>query len=311
MRNGKKAGFDMTETLLPKAPELTALQITWLQEIGIDKRMLARYATGSGPFPKPQVAALQGQAESAPEPRPEAPAAAADAAQGLTHVAAVLAQRQPGAGAGRLAAGAKGKSTVVDTPVRAEAMPDDWDALADYVAACQACDLHAGRSQTVFGTGAVQAPEWMVIGEAPGELDDKVGLPLQGRPGVLLQAMLASIGVLPDSAVFLTNLIKCRPLGNRTPKPAEIAACLPYLQRQIAILKPRRILALGNLAAQALLGVETELDQLRGQVHHLQTEAGQDIPLVATYHPASLLLRPQHKADAWQDLNLARTMLQD
>ncbi len=283
----------MTEVFSPKAPELTALQVAWLQEIGIDKRMLARYAVGSGPFP----------ASSAP---------------GLVRVAAVLAQPQAGpAVMGRPADDGVPATTVgakkiqADKPTPAVAVPESWDALAEHIAACQACDLHAGRSQTVFGTGAEQSPEWMVIGEAPGELDDKVGLPLQGRPGVLLQAMLASIGVLPESAVFFTNLIKCRPLGNRTPKSEEIAACTPYLQRQITILKPRRILVLGKLAAQALLGIDSELEQLRGQVHHLRSEAGQDIPLVATYHPASLLLRPQHKADAWQDLNLARSIALD
>lgn len=308
----------MTEVLSPKAPELTALQIAWLQEIGIDKRMLARYAVGSGPFPASSAPVEQGRADSVAQGGATPDAGAAESAQGLVSVAAILAQRQAGpaamgrpAGDSASGAGVGAKKTQADKPAPGVAVPESWDALAEHIAVCQACDLHLGRSQTVFGTGAVQSPEWMVIGEAPGELDDKVGLPLQGRPGVLLQAMLASIDVLPESAVFFTNLIKCRPLGNRTPKPEEIAACMPYLQRQIMLLKPRRILALGKLAAQALLGIDTELEQLRGQVHHLRSESGEDIPLVATYHPASLLLRPQHKADAWQDLNLARSMLPD
>ncbi|HEY9572652.1 MAG TPA: uracil-DNA glycosylase, partial [Pusillimonas sp.] len=167
---------------------------------------------------------------------------------------------------------------------------------------------HTGRSQTVFGSGASHAPQWMLIGEAPGDFDDRAGLPFQGKAGVLLQAMLASIGLEADASVFMTNLVKCRPLGNRTPRPDEIAACKPYLQRQIALLKPQRILALGRLAAQAVLEVDAELDALRGQVHQVRSESGQEIPLVATHHPAALLMRPQHKADAWRDLNLARSI---
>ncbi len=168
--------------------------------------------------------------------------------------------------------------------------------------------MHAGRSQTVFGTGQMQSPKWMVVGEAPGGSDDKAGLPFQGRPGVLLQAMLTSIGVLPGSAVFYTNLIKCRPLGNRTPAAEEIAACAPYLWRQLALLKPDGVLALGKLAAQALLKCDDELDAMRGRVHSVSVDATHHIPLVVTYHPASLLLRPQHKADAWYDLNLAASV---
>src|SRR3546814_8254779 len=148
----------------------------------------------------------------------------------------------------------------------------------------------------------------MIIGEAPGDFDDRAGLPFQGKAGVLLQAMLASIVLEADASVFMTNLVKCRPLGNRTPRPDEIAACKPYLQRQIALLKPQRILALGRLAAQAVLEVDAELDALRGQVHQVRSESGQEIPLVATHHPAALLMRPQHKADAWRDLNLARSI---
>ncbi|PLC54046.1 uracil-DNA glycosylase [Pollutimonas nitritireducens] len=187
-------------------------------------------------------------------------------------------------------------------------IPQVWEDLQNFIAVCSACGLQAGRSQTVFGTGAVDAPEWLLVGEAPGEHDDKMGLPFQGRPGVLLQAMLSSIGV-QESQVFFTNLIKCRPLGNRTPRPEEIEACLPYLRRQISLLKPRRVLALGKLAAQALLGTDSELEALRGRVHHLSSQDGQIIPLVVTYHPAALLVRPQHKADAWQDLNLARAIV--
>jgi DNA polymerase len=145
----------------------------------------------------------------------------------------------------------------------------------------------------------------MLIGEAPGEQDDRVGLPFQGSAGVLLRAMLETVGVGADASVFMTNLIKCRPLGNRTPRAEEIAACQPYLLRQIELLQPVRILALGRLAAQALLGADADLERLRGKVHVLESETGRQIPLIVTYHPASLLSRPQHKANAWRDLHLA------
>ncbi|MGB6105251.1 MAG: uracil-DNA glycosylase, partial [Pusillimonas sp.] len=191
---------------------------------------------------------------------------------------------------------------------RTEPVPQGWDELATHVAQCQGCGLHAGRSQAVFGMGAAEQPEWLVIGEAPGSYDDRAGLPFQGKAGLLLQAMLASICVTDQTPVFFTNLIKCRPLGNRRPEPDEIAACLPYLQRQVALLQPRGILALGGLAAQAILGLSADLEALRGTVHAMHSETGQRIPVVVTYHPAALLLRPQHKPDAWRDLNLARSV---
>jgi DNA polymerase len=188
-------------------------------------------------------------------------------------------------------------------------MPQDWAELEAHVAACQGCSLFSGRSQTVFGAGPAESVDWMVIGEAPGEQDDRLGIPFQGKAGELLQAMLGCIGLGPESSVFYTNLIKCRPRGNRTPSPEEIAACLPYLQRQIALLKPRRILALGRVAALALLGDESDFEQLRGSAHRFRSETGIEIPVIVTYHPASLLSRSQHKANAWRDLNLAVNVL--
>src|SRR5690606_34830476 len=188
-------------------------------------------------------------------------------------------------------------------------VPETWSALTSHIAECEACGLHRGRSHAVAGSGAEHVPEWLVVGEAPGSVDDRTGLPFQGKAGQLLQAMLASIQVTEQTPVFFTNLIKCRPLGNRTPTQDEIAACMPYVRRQIALLEPHRILALGSLAAQALLGLQDDLEALRGKVHSVRSEAGKDIPLVVTYHPTALLLRPQHKPDAWRDLSLARTLL--
>ncbi len=288
------------------APSLSALQQAWLQEIGLDKHMLARYVADPEPF-------TSGSASGVPVGKARAPAGMAaqqvpaEAVEPIRMKPAAPMVRAGDALAGRVAVRTSETSA---PPAVAEPMPvpTDWEALKAHIAECRACELHTGRSQTVFGSGA-SSPEWMIVGEAPGDFDDRAGLPFQGKAGVLLAAMLASIGLRPDSPVFFTNLIKCRPLGNRTPRPDEIAACRPYLERQIALLKPRRILTLGRLAAQALLGSEADLDAMRGQVHRVRSEAGQEIPLVATHHPASLLMRPQHKADAWRDLNLARSIV--
>lgn len=287
----------MNDLIKQNAPALNTLQLAWLQEIGLDKRMLARYAADSGRSVAVRAPAAV-PVTAVPEPRINEQPGATESTQAQS-----LGIPQ--------ASGASGRSADVQTAAAESSVsvpiPHVWEALQHHIAACEACGLQTARSQIVFGTGAVESPEWLLVGEAPGEHDDRVGLPFQGKPGVLLEAMLASIGV-PASTVFFTNLIKCRPLGNRTPRPEEIASCLPYLRRQIALLKPRRILALGKLAAQALLETDTDFEALRGRVHHIYSESGQAIPLVVTYHPAALLIRPQHKADAWQDLNLARAV---
>ena len=184
-------------------------------------------------------------------------------------------------------------------------LPDDLRALAQTVAQCQGCGLHAIRHQTVFGDGVTESPDWMVIGEVPGDHDDQMGLPFQGPAGSLLNSMLEAAGILPGARVFYTNVLKCRPQGARPPKPEEVHSCLPYLRRQIALIRPSGLLVLGWQAAQALLNQRASLDQLRGQVHRYQ-DAGLDIPLVVTHHPASLMLRGHLKAAAWHDLHLAR-----
>lgn len=182
-----------------------------------------------------------------------------------------------------------------------------WAALEAGILACEACGLHAGRHSAVPGTGALEAVDWLVVGEAPGEWDDRAGRPFQGKAGELLHAMLAAAGIDAGRAVFYTNAVKCRPRSNRPPTAEEIAACLPHLHRQIALLRPRGILALGRLAAQALLGGSGSLEQRRGRVHTFES-GGREIPLVVTYHPASLLSQPRRKAASWRDLNLARTV---
>lgn len=176
----------------------------------------------------------------------------------------------------------------------------DWTALAARVADCTRCELHQGRTQTVFGVGD-RAARWLVIGEAPGAEEDKRGEPFVGRAGALLNAMLAAIG-LPREAVFIANILKCRPPHNRDPKPAEVLACAAYLERQIALIQPTIILAVGRIAAQNLLKVDTPIGRLRGQLHHY---GDRSIPVIVTYHPAYLLRSPGEKRKAWDDLRLA------
>ncbi len=177
----------------------------------------------------------------------------------------------------------------------------DWDALAASVAVCRACALHEGRTQTVFGVGARTA-EWLILGEAPGAEEDKRGEPFVGRAGQLLNAMLSAIG-LPRESVYIANILKCRPPGNRDPRAEEVIACERYLARQIALIQPRIILAVGRIAAQNLLKTETPIGRLRGQVHVYGERA---IPVIVTYHPAYLLRSPDEKGKAWRDLLLAR-----
>jgi len=176
----------------------------------------------------------------------------------------------------------------------------DWDALADTVSGCLRCPLHAGRTRTVFGVGNHQA-DWLIVGEAPGAEEDRRGEPFVGRAGRLLDGMLAALGYARD-AVYIANVVKCRPPENRDPRPEEAEACAPYLDRQIALLEPRIIVAVGRVAAQRLLGTDSPVGRLRGKVHRYGAGG---IPLVVTWHPAYLLRRPEAKAEAWRDLVLA------
>jgi uracil-DNA glycosylase len=179
---------------------------------------------------------------------------------------------------------------------------DDWGVLRERVAGCTACaELCRTRTQTVFGVGNTRA-EWLVIGEAPGAEEDRQGEPFVGRAGQLLNAMLLAIG-LPRETVFIANVLKCRPPGNRDPKPGEVSNCLPYLSNQIALLKPKIMLAVGRIAAQNLLATDAPLARLRGKLH-IFGEA--KTPLVITYHPAYLLRTPADKRKAWEDLKFAR-----
>ena len=192
-------------------------------------------------------------------------------------------------------------------PVAERARNATLDELREQVVSCTACGLCQGRRHAVFGHGG-QPARWLVVGEAPGEQEDRQGQPFVGRSGQLLDAMLSAVGMSRERDVFIANVIKCRPPGNRNPKPEEIAACSPYLMRQIELLKPERILVLGRFAAQTLLGTEATIGSLRGRVHQLKTDAGPQIPVIVSYHPAYLLRSPVEKSRAWQDLKLAASL---
>ncbi|MGH8644084.1 MAG: uracil-DNA glycosylase [Gammaproteobacteria bacterium] len=192
----------------------------------------------------------------------------------------------------------------VPEPVTVAANEMDWEKLSAAVAGCTKCGLHQGRFQTVFGVGNRNA-DWMLIGEAPGAEEDRQGEPFVGRAGQLLNAMLTAIG-LERSAVYIANILKCRPPSNRVPRPEEALCCEPYLERQIALVKPRIILALGRIAAQNLLKMETPIGRMRGKIYEYKPLK---IPIVVTYHPAYLLRSPTQKARAWEDLLTARRLL--
>jgi DNA polymerase len=180
-----------------------------------------------------------------------------------------------------------------------------WEGLAEAVRGCKRCGLHATRTQTVFGVGRRDA-ELMIIGEAPGAEEDRQGEPFVGPAGQLLNAMLRAIKLRRED-VYIANILKCRPPHNRDPSPEEASTCTPYLNRQIDLLRPRVILALGRIAGQWLLQSELSIGRLRGQVLRYG-DAG--IPLVLTYHPAYLLRTPSAKAKAWQDLCLVRDLVE-
>lgn len=181
----------------------------------------------------------------------------------------------------------------------------DWTQLEARVKDCTLCELSRSRTQTVFGVGNREA-DWLVIGEAPGKDEDRQGEPFVGRAGQLLNAMLKAVG-LEREQVYIANILKCRPPNNRDPRPEEVVRCEPYLMRQIALIQPKLILAVGRIAAQNLLKTDTPIGKLRGRVHRLGDTG---IPVVATYHPAYLLRSPQEKRKAWQDLQLARDLVQ-
>jgi DNA polymerase len=179
----------------------------------------------------------------------------------------------------------------------------DWPQLKEAVAGCRACRLCEQRRQAVLGVGDTAA-DWLFVGEGPGAEEDERGEPFVGQAGKLLDSMLAAIGLRRGAEVYIANAVKCRPPGNRTPEPQETAACFPFLQRQIELIAPRLIVALGRPAAQTLLGTEVKIAAARGRLFEHR-----GIPLLVTYHPAYLLRNLPDKAKAWEDLCFARTTM--
>jgi len=221
----------------------------------------------------------------------------AGARQGLQrpNVATGISPAMTTAAAAHHPAVARGPAAAVDAM--------QWDALATAVANCRACNLCEGRTQTVFGVGDTQ-PDWLIVGEAPGENEDLQGEPFVGQAGKLLDNMLKSIGLERGRKVYIANVLKCRPLGNRNPQPDEVAQCEPFLRRQVELLRPRIILAMGRFAAQTLLASTEPIGKLRGRPYEYL-----GVPVVATYHPAYLLRNLPDKAKAWSDLCLAQELM--
>ena len=181
----------------------------------------------------------------------------------------------------------------------------DWPALKAAVATCDACGLCKTRTNTVFGIGDERA-EWLLVGEAPGAEEDARGEPFVGQAGRLLDSMLAAVGLRRGEGVYIANILKCRPPGNRNPEPFEVAQCSPHLGRQIELIRPQLILALGRIAAQTLLNTDASIASLRGKLFRYQ-----GVPLVVSYHPAYLLRSLADKAKAWEDLCFARATMRE
>lgn len=261
----------------PSTLSLSALQIAWLAELGIEKPWLPAQAA----LPAQHAGEVVRKSPSQPRPAKQAPAVVA---------AKPVVQK------------------IVQTTATSEHVANltDLAALSAAVHACTACGLCSARQQAIMGEGAAQ-PAIMVVGEAPGEQDDRQGQAFVGRPGVLLDNMLAAIQSGRGHDAYVTTIIKCRPTGNRNPRPEEVAACQPYLMREIALQQPFTILALGRFAAQALLGSEEPLQALRERTHSIQV-GGRLIPLVVSYNPSYLLSHPNEKAAAWKDLQRLKAL---
>lgn len=267
---------------------MNAIRKAWLRELGVERSLMVpqRPQVLESKQLVPPVASVQAH----PRQTEETQAAAETTAE-------VVAALAPPATA---------ETPLVPAPMDARDAEQVWAAFQQEVAACVACGLCKGRTQTVFGVGRHTA-SWMVVGEAPGEQEDKQGKPFVGRSGKLLDSMLAAVGRSREVDVFIANVIKCRPPGNRDPEPEEVAHCSPFLKRQIAMIKPSMILVVGRFAAQTLLGTDAKIGSLRGRVHSIDVE-GRAVPVVVSYHPAYLLRSPAEKAKAWQDLQLAKSL---
>lgn len=208
----------------------------------------------------------------------------------------------PDAGAAAPARSAAPKVKVERRPL--PTLPDDYDAVREIALSCTACGLAEGRKQVVFSDGSPNA-RLMVVGEAPGANEDDTGVPFVGQAGRYLDLLLATVGLSRSESVYIANVLKCRPPGNRDPQPAEIETCSPYLRKQIELVKPEVLLAVGSFSGRLLTGSEkSSLGRLRGTVHSYH-----GVPLIVTYHPAALLRNPNWTRAFWDDLQLLRSVI--
>ena len=281
----------MTPSPDPKPLQYSALQLAWLHELGIDKPWLPGDTRAVPRVDTPAVPSVAQNAEAAVVIKNEVQSQTTAAAPTISPGRAATrgAASKPQQAAAPMSAASVAAMTAL-TAAAATAAPD-LGALAHAAAACQ----------------GVTQPAILVIGDGPGEQDDRKGLPFMAESGALLDQMLATIGSARTRDVYLTNLVKCRPPGNRLALREEIAACQSYLVRQLELLRPFSILALGRVVAQTLLNTDEPLQDLRGRIHEIDI-AGQKIPLVVSYHSGYLLNHPADKAAAWQDLQLLRTL---
>jgi uracil-DNA glycosylase len=257
------------------------------------------------PLPQGAVASPQLQ----PQPQPQEQAQPQPQRRGETRPASAI-TRAPNSPSESPQAAPPHTPPVPIAELPAEIATLGWPELRAAVAACRACRLCESRTQTVFGVGHERA-HWMIVGEAPGQQEDAQGEPFVGAAGQLLDAMLRALGLSraadgePAQRVFIANTLKCRPPGNRNPQPDEMQRCEPFLVRQIQLVQPRLILAMGRFAVQALLRTSEPIGRLRGRAHRYQ-----GVPLVVTYHPAYLLRNLPDKARAWEDLCLAADLME-
>ena len=280
-------------------PQLDARQRAMLAEMGVKLWAPRPAAAAVTVRPAETEVVAPPPAPSAPVVRPPPVAAAPVARAPVAPVPPPT--RSPVPASNAAVASGPVDSGLSPRPVGIETM--DWPALQAAVAACTACGLCRSRKNTVFGVGDVQA-DWMIVGEAPGEHEDLQGEPFVGLAGQLLDNMLRAVGRSRTGAgaqgAYIANVLKCRPPGNRNPQPAEVAQCEPYLTRQVALVRPKIILAMGRFAVQSLLKTDEPIGKLRGRVHRYE-----GVPVIVTYHPAYLLRNPADKAKAWADLCLA------
>ncbi len=319
----------MTAQQDPPTPRCSPLQLAWLHELGIEKPWLpagvsGAQSQGQGPVPAPAEikTAPPHQHQHQPQHQPQPPSQHTSYTPPQPDLKVQVHEQSPAPGparqptsssaasvprVSRAPAADAGPAITAELPTRAiAAAATDLDALGAAIRDCEGCGLCKSRHQVVVGEG-VDSPAIMVIGEAPGEQEDRQGLPFVGRSGMLLDNMLATIGASRHTNVYVANAIKCRPPGNRNPRPEESAACHPFLMRQIALVNPRTILVLGRVAAQAVLSTDSSLQALRGRPLSFDAAGGQ-IPMVVSYHPAYLLRRPTEKAAAWEDLQRLRAI---